>query len=198
MAKITIEAHLVDNLKAKLLIGTDVLRREGFSLDFEKAGARIASYHDTIFPIAMHAKPNHITSQPVYATKDTVVPPKSTVQVPIKVKGHLPRARDYLFAPVPTASFVDCHLVDADFSFVPVMNPSPHHHMFKRHERIGTLDKADYTMACAVTPDIASLAQLDNKDTAMPLRHVLGRRRSQRQSSRTASGSIATARKQGS
>lgn len=42
-ARLDIEAHVVDNLSVKLLIGLDVLGKHDFRLDFDKREARIAS-----------------------------------------------------------------------------------------------------------------------------------------------------------
>lgn len=58
-ACIHIEAHLVENLKAKLLIGMDVIGHEGFRLDFDSKTLKIPSCMNTEIPISMHAKPHH-------------------------------------------------------------------------------------------------------------------------------------------
>jgi hypothetical protein len=42
-ACIRIEAHLVENLKAKLLIGMDIMGHEGFRLDFDAKTLKIPS-----------------------------------------------------------------------------------------------------------------------------------------------------------
>lgn len=66
-AKITICCHLVDGLKPKLLIGTDVICGEGFMLNFERGIATIGSCSRLTFPIIAQAKPRRITRVVVYA-----------------------------------------------------------------------------------------------------------------------------------
>ncbi|KAJ5261633.1 hypothetical protein N7497_004097 [Penicillium chrysogenum] len=58
-ACIRIEAHLVENLKAKLLIGTDVMGHEGFRLDFDSKKVKIPSCMGLTVPNSMHAKRPH-------------------------------------------------------------------------------------------------------------------------------------------
>ncbi|KAJ5248215.1 hypothetical protein N7524_012175 [Penicillium chrysogenum] len=54
-----IEAYLVDNLKANLLIGMDVMGHEGFRLDLDAKTLRISSCMNIEIPIVIHAKPHH-------------------------------------------------------------------------------------------------------------------------------------------
>lgn len=66
-ARITVCCHLVDGLKPKLLIGTDVICGEGFTLDFKHGIAKIGSCNQLTFPITAQAKPRRITRAVVYA-----------------------------------------------------------------------------------------------------------------------------------
>ncbi|KAJ5255089.1 hypothetical protein N7505_010240 [Penicillium chrysogenum] len=58
-ACIRIEGHLVDNLKAKLLIGMDVMAHESFRLDFGAKTVKIPSCMGLTVSISTHAKPYH-------------------------------------------------------------------------------------------------------------------------------------------
>lgn len=60
VACIHIEAHLVENLKAKLLVGMDVIGHEGFRLDFHVKTVKIPSYIGLEVPISTYAKPYHV------------------------------------------------------------------------------------------------------------------------------------------
>lgn len=97
MARVWIEAHIVDDLKAKLLVGTDVMGPEGFILDFARSQVVIESCDNMTFPVALHAKANHFRHRPVYATERTEIPPHSTGYVPVTVRTKLPRDRDFVF-----------------------------------------------------------------------------------------------------
>lgn len=56
VAFISAEAHFMQNLGAKLLIGMDVLRHEGFRLDLDAETVEIASCKGLTVPIFTHAK----------------------------------------------------------------------------------------------------------------------------------------------
>ncbi|KAJ5962734.1 hypothetical protein N7501_007675 [Penicillium viridicatum] len=84
-ACIQIEAHLVENLKAKLLIGMDIMGYEGFRLDFDSKTIKIPSCMGIEIPIAIHAKPHHAAQRAVYAAESTILPPRSIVRVPARV-----------------------------------------------------------------------------------------------------------------
>ncbi|KAJ5232494.1 hypothetical protein N7468_005450 [Penicillium chermesinum] len=121
-AEVHAEAHLVDGLRAKLLLGIDVMGAEGFKLDFERRQATIASCQDTVFPIGLQAKPNHVATRPVYAAAQVIIPPYSTANVPIRIKTKLPDNRDYVFDPSATQCYVQASIVDANFTYIPFTN----------------------------------------------------------------------------
>jgi hypothetical protein len=58
-ACIPIEAYLVENLKAKLLISIDVIGYKGFRLDFDAKTVKILSCMNLTVPISTHTKPHH-------------------------------------------------------------------------------------------------------------------------------------------
>lgn len=72
--KLTIEAHIVPELCAKLLIGVDVIYLEGFTISFDKESISITSCQGLTCPVAIHAKPNHVYDSPVYIKKATQIP----------------------------------------------------------------------------------------------------------------------------
>lgn len=98
-ARITVRAYLVDGLKTHLLVGTDVIAREGFLLDFDRRIATIRSCGNLTIPITVQAKKDRLVSAPVYASKRVVVPPHHAGKVPVKVRSRLPTERDLMFEP---------------------------------------------------------------------------------------------------
>lgn len=54
-----IKVYLVDNLKAKLLIGIDIIGYKGFRLDFDTKIVKILSYIGLTVPISIYTKPYH-------------------------------------------------------------------------------------------------------------------------------------------
>lgn len=60
IAKLIIEVYLVPDLKAKLLIGIDILGPKGVTLNFYCKKATIASYGNIDFSITIQSKSNRI------------------------------------------------------------------------------------------------------------------------------------------
>jgi hypothetical protein len=156
-AKLTIEAHLVDNLKAQLLIGMDVLGPEGFTLDFSRCQASIGSCKDFTFPIAIAAKPNHVAARPVYADGTITIQPGQSAAIPVCVKTKLPTDREYIFDPAHTKLDMLAQITDTNFAQVDVFNSTSVPQRIRRKDRIGTLFEGDFTSAYAITPDAAAL-----------------------------------------
>ena len=73
--KLTIKVHIMPELHAKLLIGVDVMCPEGLTICFDKESVSIASCQGLTYPVAVHAKPNHVHDCPVYIKKATQIPP---------------------------------------------------------------------------------------------------------------------------
>jgi hypothetical protein len=121
-ACIPIEAHLVENLKAKLLIGMDIIGHEGFRLDFDAKTVKIPSCMNLTVPISTHAKPHHAAQHAVYAAEHTIIPPHSIIRVPTLVQTTLPDDRDYVFEGRHRQAAFYFHLVDANFAWVQAIN----------------------------------------------------------------------------
>ena len=86
IAKLIVEAYLVNNLKPGILISLDIMGLEGFKLSFLKRQAIISSYRSISFPIKIYTKPHRVKSIPIYATKHIILLPRSKLSVPVIVK----------------------------------------------------------------------------------------------------------------
>jgi dUTPase len=173
-ACVRVDAHLVENLKAKLLIGMDVMGHEGFRLDFDSKTVKIPSCMNLSVPISTHAKPHHAAQRAVYAAEHIVIPPRSIVRVPTRVQATLPEDRDYVFEGCHRHAAFYSHLVDANFAWVQAVNDTPEPVTVHRRDRIGTLYEADMPMACAVQPEVAELGRspTDTAPAYEGLRHT--------------------------
>ncbi|KAJ5961557.1 hypothetical protein N7501_006498 [Penicillium viridicatum] len=96
IAKVTVEAHLVDELAAQLLLGMDVMGHEGFRMDLEAKTVRIASCMGFTFSVDVHTKPHHQERRTVRAATTAVIPPRTYMKVDITTP-TLPTDRHYLF-----------------------------------------------------------------------------------------------------
>ncbi|KAJ5578389.1 uncharacterized protein N7459_007353 [Penicillium hispanicum] len=156
-AKLTIEAHIVQNLKAKLLIGNDVLGPEGFILDFPRAQAIIEACHNVIFPMAIHTKPGFQHQRPVYASERIKVPPFQSIDVPVKVRRQLPCDRDFIFKSTRDRFDIPAILIDAGVDHIIVINPTDKVQLVKKKDKLRHLLEADYTTAYRVSADATAL-----------------------------------------
>jgi len=159
-ARIQFEAHVVEDLRAKLLIGMDVMGPEGVVLDFPRSRAIVESCDGLTFPIALYAKPNHVDTRPVYALSKVEIPPRQRARVPVQVKTALPNDRDFIFEPLLPRSklVVPSQVVDAQFSYVDAVNETDKVQVIRKRDRIGKVLEADYTSAYQVTSGATELA----------------------------------------
>jgi hypothetical protein len=174
-AKIDVRAYLVDNLQPNILVGTEVLVREGFVFDFENLQASIGSCQMLTFPVHCLAEKNRVKNALVVAQKQVTVQPYSRERIPIKLRTNLPEGRDYIFEPanrlpgipVPDSTeesgargfAVYTHLVDHEFSFVEAVNDTDKPVLVARHVRLGTVSDSDYVTAYRVSVHAAELAR---------------------------------------
>ena len=141
-AKITREAHLVDGLKAKMLLGTDVIGPEKIDLITSRNEAYIGSC-DTTVAIDLKPRSQGITMKPVVADKETKLPPHSQMVVPVH-HASLPDDRDFLFEPTTEAVSLYAHLVDDSFHSVIARNDTDNPVVIPKHLRLGTVSEIDY------------------------------------------------------
>ncbi|KAF3027017.1 hypothetical protein E8E15_006519 [Penicillium rubens] len=87
----------VTTLKETLEHEAKVEVGEGAS-DFANAKAIIDSCNQFIFPIALHAKPNHVDRRPVYADHKVTIAPQQAVNLRVRMRSTLPAERDFICA----------------------------------------------------------------------------------------------------
>ncbi|CRL21461.1 unnamed protein product [Penicillium camemberti] len=138
----------------------DVLGPEGFILDFPRSQAIIESYENRSFPIALCAKPHHVSKRPVYASSKVEIPPRQAAQVPIMVKSALPKDCDYIFKPGRSRFKIPAQMVDAGFSYIHAVNNTNHTQVIRKKDCVGQLLEPDYTSAYHVVTKATSLATL--------------------------------------
>ena len=152
------EVHLVDNLKAKMLIGMDVMVPEQIDITLSTSSAHIGSCQVDI-PLEMHARAGRAVSHPVHARKSFVVPPRSQIQIPVH-HGALPD-RDFFFEPDDLDLTLYAHLVDSSMPVVLARNDSDRAIQVPRNFRLGTVQEADFDNCYHITSgqeDVVDLA----------------------------------------
>ena len=138
------ELHIVDNLRAKMLIGNDIIGPEGIVIDVANKQARIGSCNATA---TITAKPRgEYVRKKVLAKEPTIVPPRSEMILPTKPI-DLPSDRDFLFEPmkqVQTRMTMFAHIVDHKMSGILVRNESNVPVQVPRKLRLGNIHEMDF------------------------------------------------------
>ena len=153
------EIHLVDELKAKMLVGMDIMKPEGIDILSSRSVASISSCKVHV-PIELKPK-GRAVRQPVHARQSVVVPPHTQMLIPVHFTGPLPDSRDFLFEPDDESLLsLYAHLVDSSMSAVLAKNDSDLAIQVPRNRRMGTVAEADFDSCYHVTPseEMADLA----------------------------------------
>ncbi|OJD20532.1 hypothetical protein ACJ73_08132 [Blastomyces percursus] len=143
-ARIRVEAHLVNTLKANILLGMDVMAPEGIIIDPVKRTAIITSCEKIQVPIQITAKEHRVRRQPVYVMSRCIIPPSQTARVPIQVKANLVD-RDYMFDPcdINTNLAMYTHIADAKFHSIQVTNRTTKPVTLQKKCRVGCLSEIE-------------------------------------------------------
>lgn len=151
-AKVTREIHLVDNLKAKMLLGTDFIGPEKIDISIPSKTAYIGSCGVTA-PLEVRT-PRVIVQTPVHARKTTIVPPLTEVTLPVHYT-TIPADRDFLFEPEELNLSLYAHLVDSKSKHTIIRNESDNAVHIPRNCRVGRMTELDFPNAFQVYSDDA-------------------------------------------
>ena len=146
LAKVQMEVHLTNDLKANMLIGTDVLTPHKFLLDCASQSAIIGGCQDVKISARSVAKPHSQIKRRVKSKSALTLPPNSVTNVPICYQGMLPDDRDFLFEPELPGTYnlgrnggIFAHVVDASMTFIQARNATEAPIILPRHTRLGTV-----------------------------------------------------------
>ena len=132
VAHIRQKVHIVDNLKAKMLMGTDILGPK------EMCVLLIKGCRGLIANIKVKAKANVDICHAVHSQKKVIILPKSLTKIPVELrtKQCLPDI-DHLFKPNLPGAYA--HIVDAIIPFVYIENNGDTVRILPRHSNLGTI-----------------------------------------------------------
>ena len=129
LAKIPMEVHLTENLKANMLLGTDVFTPQKFLLECASQSVTIFNYQNLKISAKSIIKPYSQIKRVIKTESIITLPPKSVMNIPINYASTLFDDRDFLFEPELPVSFnlgfdddVFVHIVDSIMSFVQARN----------------------------------------------------------------------------
>ena len=163
VAKMVMEAHLVDDLKANMLIGNDVLTAQKIKLDPGNGTMTIGSCQNLSTKIEVITKDNPGFKRTVRSKGTVVIPAMSTVSVPVTYRGTIPEDRDFLFEPQCKQDLghdggVYAHVVDSSLSFVQLSNATNRPAQITRRTRLGSVIEFGEEGCYLAEPEAAPLA----------------------------------------
>lgn len=154
------EIHIVDGLRANMLIGNDFIGPEGISIDIANQKAYIGSCKTSI-TVTARQRGQYIRRK-IQALSATVIPPHSETFVPVKTSTlSLPEDRDYIFEPTTQANLIlFAHLVDSKMTGILARNDSDHQVEIPRKLRLGVVTEINYEncFQADLGPEYASTA----------------------------------------
>ena len=90
------EVHLINNLKAHMLIGNNIVGPEQIVIDISKSKATINSC-DVITDISYRQRSQQYTRRALHISKALSIPPRFEYFIPMSEFNNLPSKRDFLF-----------------------------------------------------------------------------------------------------
>ena len=158
LACLTAEFHLVDNLRAQMLIGNDIIGPQGIIIDVSNQFATIFQCESIQVPIEPRQRSQFVRRN-IHAQEAMVVPPHSEVLVPVKIPQDIPTDRDFIFEPKPQKSMsMYAYLVDSTFSSVLVKNSTDKSVQIPRKSKLGAIQEMAYENCFFATNDWAKKA----------------------------------------
>ena len=162
-ASLTMEVHLVDDLKANILIGTDTMVPQGMIVDLEERTCKFGKCQGLIVPVDVVARTQPHSKRTIRATSSMTIAPGATTEVPVAYKGAIPEDRDFLFEPDCPQDFgptggVFAHVTDSTISMVQVYNATAAPVRIPRKTRLGALFEYEQDGAFLVEASKAPLA----------------------------------------
>ena len=134
------EIHIVDQLKANILISMDVMVPENIDIIVTRAIASIGSCKVEV-PIEVKSVGKTVRL-PVHAKQMIVIPARSEAQIPVHYATLLDR--DFLFEPMDSMLSLYAHLVDSSVPAVLAKNDTDVAITVPRNHRLGTIYDTDF------------------------------------------------------
>ena len=149
VAHIKREVHIVPELKAKLLIGMDILGPERMDLSFRNKVLTIHSCRGLSTKIQITPRTKSVANRTVRCAEGTILPANCVSIVPVIIHSELPEDRDYLFEPEQVGlslgkhGGIYTHIVDHTIHHVHVFNDSPRKLEVPKNRKVGHLTDYD-------------------------------------------------------
>lgn len=157
--------YIVDDLKANILLGNDILGPEDAAVHVGQQKLTIGSCGNFSAPLEVVARDDggERIKRTIRSEANVTIPAHSCSTVPIKYRGSRLPDRDMLFNPNDIEKLgqeggVFSHIVDANFSVVQIRNTTSKPVSIARNEQLGTLTDYEEDGCYLASPEIRHLA----------------------------------------
>ena len=121
------ELYIVDDLKTKMLLNTDIMTPEKMNFDFGSQQMTIKTCKNLSFFFSSHAREQPNFKRTVRFKSFTVLSPNVTINIPVNYHGQISIDRDFLFEfqfnqNLGKNGGMFAHIVDAFLNFVQIYN----------------------------------------------------------------------------
>lgn len=155
IARFRREIHLAQDLKANILLKSDVLGPQQVTIDLEKIETHIVSCDVTIsIDIGSRNKISAV-QQAVYIRQTTVLPFHSIKKIPIHYLDDVSKNKNHLFELDDIDFSLYVHLMDVDTSAILIWNYTSKTLQIFRNFRLGYVTELNYSNACHVAGENA-------------------------------------------
>lgn len=163
-ALITREFHVIDNLNAKALIGSDIAGPEHFKVDYGECTLTIGACQNLKVPIRVVPRGKRVDTVTMAKEKVTI-PPREHADVSIVTRTKLPTDRDLLFEPncnigLGSIGGLHTHLVDHITNTVRISNGTDKKVTIQRKARLGRIVDFDEGVCSPTSPENYHLARV--------------------------------------
>ena len=147
------EIHIVDDLKANILIGTDILVLERIDVLLSQRKAIIGSCENVELDINVTTLPNQ-TNRLLMSNSQTTIPAYGSTIVQIRPLHGLPTDRDLLFEPDCRLADAYTSIVDHQLSSIELRNSSDKAVVIPRHTHLGRIVEYEADGCFLANPDL--------------------------------------------
>ena len=162
-AQITREIHIVDDLKADMLIEADILTPKRMIIDFVTQFIKIGNCRDIVVPMNSCARFEPV-KRTMKSLSKTILPPRITMLVSIAyADGKLSENRNLLFESqcalsLGLADEVYAHMIDVSFHVIQIRNDIDQTIVISRKARLEVLDEYEQNECFPIEAHHADLA----------------------------------------
>ncbi len=155
IGELTVDLHLVDDLKANILLGMDVVGPEDIDVITSKKHLYVGSCGMRM-PIEIRPRGTEVR-RAIKAKQDVLIHPGQQVSIPIHYHATLPE-RDLLFEPDESELTLYAHIVDSSVEAVLARNDSDVPITLTRKTRLGHIAEIPYDSCYLASSELAHLA----------------------------------------